>query len=160
MKSKKIVLTGCFGVGKTSLFNRFLYNRFSEQSQATIGVKVDKKVLELGGRQISMLVWDIAGDMAQEKVPQSYFLGSSAIIYVFDITRPETWANLGQDVQFLEGLVQGTLIRTVGNKLDLATPTEQDSLLRQAPGTLLASAKTGENVALLFQEIGTSLLGQ
>lgn len=101
MISKKIVLTGCFGVGKTSLFNKFLYEKFSEKYLTTIGVKVDKKVVEIDGRKISLLIWDIAGEVSQDKVPQSYYLGSSAIVYVFDLTRPSTWLNIKSDIDYL-----------------------------------------------------------
>ncbi len=159
MISKKIVLTGCFGVGKTSLFNQFLYQRFSEKNVTTIGVKVDKKVVDMEGRQVSMLIWDIAGEIAQDKVPQSYFLGSSAVIYVFDISRPNTWASLKSDIEFLEKLVSGALIKIVGNKLDLVTPQEREALTQQVPTSILTSAKTGENVEKLFLEVAASLIG-
>ncbi|MCB0518572.1 MAG: GTP-binding protein [Lewinellaceae bacterium] len=160
MVSKKIVLTGCFGVGKTSLFNRFLYQRFSEKYLTTIGVKVDKKVVEVDGRQISLLIWDIAGEVAQDKVPQSYFLGSSAIIYVFDLVRPSTWLNMKTDIEYLEELTKGVLVRIVGNKVDLTAPNDLLELKTKLPmpWNILTSAKTGENVDALFTDIGAALL--
>ena len=75
-------MTGSFGVGKTSLFRRFINNTFSEKYITTIGVKVDKKTVVIDGEEISILLWDIAGEVKQDKVPKSYFLGASAIIYV------------------------------------------------------------------------------
>jgi small GTP-binding protein len=162
MISKKIVLTGCFGVGKTSLFNQFLYQRFSEKYLTTIGVKVDKKVINVNGRKLSLLVWDIAGEVAQEKVPQSYYLGASAVIYVFDLTRPSTWLNMRSDIDYLNGLLKGVLINIVGNKTDLVSPEQLDYVKAEVPlpPDLLTSAKTGENVEALFQSIGSALLPQ
>jgi len=160
MISKKIVLTGCFGVGKTSLFNRFLYQKFSEKYLTTIGVKVDKKVVEIDGRKISLLIWDIAGEVAQDKVPQSYYLGSSAIIYVFDLTRPSTYLNMKSDLDYLQKLLRGVLVKVVGNKLDLVTP-EQIALIGPElpqPPDFLTSAKTGEQVESLFMSLGQELL--
>ncbi len=160
MISKKIVLTGCFGVGKTSLFNQFLYQRFSEKYLTTIGVKVDKKVVEIDGRKLSMLIWDIAGEVAQEKVPQSYYLGASAIIYVFDLTRPSTYLNMQSDLDYLNKLLNSVLIKIVGNKLDLVTPERAEQVkadLSQQPD-FLTSAKTGENVETLFLHIGKALM--
>jgi small GTP-binding protein len=160
MISKKIVLTGCFGVGKTSLFNQFLYQRFSEKYLTTIGVKVDKKIVEIDGRQISLLIWDIAGEVAQDKVPQSYYLGSSAIIYVFDLTRPSTWLNMKSDIAYLNKLLQGVLIKIVGNKIDLVSPAQLEETKPNLPlqPDILTSAKTGENVEVLFHSIGELLL--
>ncbi len=160
MISKKIVLTGSFGVGKTSLFNRFLYQRFSERYLTTIGVKVDKKVIEINGRRISLLIWDIAGEVDQVNVPKSYFLGSSAVIYVFDLTRPSTWLNIQADIAHLQSLLHGVLIKIVGNKTDLISQDQLDSVRTEIPLTwdILTSAKTGENVELLFYSIGKNLL--
>jgi small GTP-binding protein len=160
MISKKIVLTGCFGVGKTSLFNRFIYKKFSEKYLTTIGVKVDKKVIEVDGRQLSLLVWDLAGEVAQDKVPTSYFLGSSGIIYVFDLTRPSTWLNIQSDLAYLQKLLQGVLVKIVGNKLDLVTPDQVLEIKNELSVTpdILTSAKTGENVEALFFDMGKSLL--
>jgi small GTP-binding protein len=160
MISKKIVLTGCFGVGKTSLFNQFLYHKFSEKYLTTIGVKVDKKVVEIDGRKISLLIWDIAGEVAQDKVPQSYYLGASAIIYVFDLTRPSTYLNMKSDLDYLENLLRGVMVKVVGNKLDLVTPEQVSRVEAELPqpSDFLTSAKTGENVETLFLTIGQSLL--
>ncbi|MEK7255430.1 MAG: Rab family GTPase [Bacteroidota bacterium] len=160
MISKKIVLSGCFGVGKTSLFNQFLYHKFSEKYLTTIGVKVDKKVVEVDGRQISLLIWDIAGEVAQDKVPKSYYLGSSAIIYVFDLTRPSTWLNMKADLDYLEKLLQGVLVKVVGNKVDLVNEARIREVKAELPTQpdILTSAKTGENVEKMFMSIGEALL--
>ncbi len=160
MISKKIVLTGCFGVGKTSLFNRFLYQKFSEKYLSTIGVKVDKKVVEIDGRKISLLIWDVAGEVAQEKVPQSYYLGASAVIYVFDLTRPSTYLNMQSDLDYLGKMLKSVTLKVVGNKVDLVT-AEQIGMVEAElphPADCLTSAKTGENVEALFLSIGKELL--
>ena len=121
MISKKVILTGSFGVGKTSLFNQIIYAKFSDKYLTTIGVKVNKKNLTVKGKELSMLLWDIAGEVAQDKVPTSYFLGASGIIYVFDLTRPSTYKNIDKDIDYLKGIVNGGIIKIVGNKSDLAS---------------------------------------
>jgi len=158
--SKKVILTGCFGVGKTSLFNKFLYQRFSEKYLTTIGVKVDKKVVTVGDRQISLLIWDVAGEVDQDKVPKSYFLGASAVLYVFDLTRPSTWLNLESDLDYLKGLLGNAIIKVVGNKVDLVSPEQVDSVTSRiaTKPAILTSAKTGENVEDLFMGVAKELL--
>jgi len=160
MISKKVILTGSFGVGKTSLFNQFIYSKFSDKYLTTIGVKVNKKVIEIEGRELSILLWDIAGEVSQDKVPVTYFLGASGLIYVFDLTRPSTYKNLESDIAYLKEMVQGGVIKIVGNKKDLVDDEKIAATKEEIaiPWDLITSAKTGENVEELFAEIGKALL--
>ena len=162
MISKKVILTGSFGVGKTSIFEQFLYSKFSKKYLTTIGVKVDKKVIQVNGKELSMIVWDIAGEVKQDKVPNSYFLGTSAIIYVFDVTRKSTYEGLDTDLNHLQKMLPKGIISIVGNKIDLVNDEFIENLKTKIPRPwdLLTSAKTGENVEQLFREIGTKLLDQ
>lgn len=160
MIKRKVILTGSFGVGKTSLFNRFVYSKFDEKYLTTIGVKVDKKSMEVEGEEVTLLLWDIAGEISQDKVPNSYFLESSAIIYVFDLTRPSTYANLEFDINHLNEKVPGAIVKIVGNKKDMISDEELQTVMQdvhQMPD-IVTSAKTGENVEQLFVDIAKSLI--
>lgn len=160
MISKKVILTGSFGVGKTSLFNQFVYSKFSDKYLTTIGVKVNKKVINIGDEEMSILLWDIAGEVSQDKVPVSYFLGASGIIYVFDLTRSVTSKNMKEDIEYLKRLLPNGVIKIVGNKSDLVGQDIIDKVLDQLelPCDLVTSAKTGENVEKLFANIGQELV--
>ena len=92
---KKILLVGDFGVGKTSLVDRFVHNRFAEEYKSTIGVVVSKKELQIDGKDLKFLIWDVAGERDMSEVPASYYLGCSGVLFVFDLTRAETWSGIG-----------------------------------------------------------------
>jgi small GTP-binding protein len=160
MISKKIILTGSFGVGKTSLFNRFIYQEFNDKYLTTIGVKVNKKQVKVDDKEISLLVWDIAGEISQDKVPSSYFLGASGIVYVMDLSRPMTLKNLESDYLFLRELLPLGIIKIVGNKRDLVTDAQIAELSKDLTRSIdyLTSAKTGENVEQLFFDLAKSLI--
>lgn len=160
MISKKVILTGSFGVGKTSLFNQFVFNKFSDKYLTTIGVKVSKKTIEVQGAEMSILLWDIAGEVSQDKVPISYFLGASGIIYVCDLTRPLTFKNLKEDLEYLRGLLPNGEFKVVGNKIDLLTPEEMKLAIdaMPMPCDITTSAKTGENVEDLFLQLATDMI--
>jgi len=160
MLSRKVILTGSFGVGKTSLFSRFIHNAFSEKYITTIGVKVDKKFMDIDGQEVSILLWDIAGEVTQDKVPNSYFLGASGIIYVFDLTRPSTYKNLQSDIDYLKKILPSALIKVVGNKKDLVEESTIEQIQSELayPVDIITSAKTGENVESLFIDIGKAFL--
>ena len=88
--SKKIVLIGHFGVGKTSLIRRFVQNTFSEEYKVTIGVHISKKTIEVTDKEsISLIIWDLEGQDDIKKTRSSYLLGTHGFIYVFDLSRPE-----------------------------------------------------------------------
>jgi small GTP-binding protein len=160
MISKKVILTGSFGVGKTSLFNQFIYQQFSDKYLTTIGVKVNKKDLVIDDETLTILLWDIAGEVAQDKVPTSYFLGAGGIIYVVDLSRPITFNNMQTDIAFLQKLLPDTTIVIVGNKKDLLSPTELADMAQNLDIKLdfTTSAKTGENIDTLFLELGKKLI--
>ncbi|MCB0637141.1 MAG: GTP-binding protein [Lewinella sp.] len=158
MISKKIVITGHFGVGKTSLFNRFISNTFSEKYLTTIGVRVDKKTVIINGEEISLILWDLAGEVSQEKVPRSYFLGASAVVYVFDLTRPATYKRIEQDLTFINSVLPDILVRKVGNKRDLVGDEVLSKVQAEVAPHIFTSARTGENVEDLFRGIGEALL--
>lgn len=160
MISKKVILTGSFGVGKTSLFNQFIFNQFSDKYLTTIGVKVNKKVINIGGEDLSLLLWDIAGEVSQDKVPTSYFLGASGIIYVIDLTRPSTFVNIKSDLALMKELLPNAEIRIVGNKKDLVPEADFEQVLAgiSVKPDFVTSAKTGENVEMLFFELGKAMI--
>lgn len=158
MISRKVLITGSFAVGKTSLFHRFIHNTFSERYLTTIGVKVDKKEVVSSNTRLSLILWDIAGEVRQNKVPRTYFLGASTVIYVFDLSRPQTAEYMREDLKYIQGLLPGCIVKIVGNKKDLIA--EEDLLVfrRQYEPDFLTSAKTGEQVEELFQAIADELL--
>jgi small GTP-binding protein len=161
MQNRKIIITGNFGVGKTSLFSQFLYKKFSDKYLTTIGVKVDKKILEVEGENVNLMLWDIAGEVQQSKIPHSYFLGAHGIIYVFDLNRPQTWTNIESDLEYLKKLVSSNVaFRLVGNKKDLFTATELEEIKSKLPllPDVFTSAKNGENVEELFKGLALEVL--
>ncbi|WP_397446175.1 Rab family GTPase [Polaribacter sp. R77954] len=152
MIAKKVLLVGNFGVGKTSLIRRFVLNEFSEDYISTIGVRVSTKIIDLNSEKIKLLIWDVAGTNADEKVPKAYFLGASAAMYVFDVTREDTYLNLEQQLNTVKDLSGLKNITIVGNKKDLLSQTELQTLKEKIaiPIDLITSAKENENVEDAF----------
>ena len=156
MNARKVLLVGHFGVGKTSLIRRFVSNEFSEDYISTIGVRVSTKEINVEGEPLKLLIWDVAGTAQNEKIPKAYFLGASAAMYVFDLSREETYSQLTDSINLVKEVSGLDHMVLVGNKKDLLTESELNSLVDQIPNKIdfLTSAKEDENVEDAFQILG------
>lgn len=159
--SKKVVLIGHFGVGKTSLFRRFIDNAFSEDYKSTLGVQIQKKTLVLpSNTKLSMIIWDTEGHSSIKDNRASYLLGSNAFIYVFDLTRIDTYEKIEEELDFLHQHYPKTVIKVVGNKIDAVDRTAIVKKLKESsvPYNFLTSAKTSKNVEKLFNQLAEELI--
>ena len=158
--SKKIILVGSVNVGKTSLVNQYIHHRFSEQYISTIGVRIDKKQIEIKGTILNLIIWDLAGESSQQNTPQSYFLGAGGIIYVVDATSPPTFLNMSEEIAFLKSKLPHVPLLIVANKCDLLNDSEMNATKKLFPKTpdFLSSAKTGDYVEDVFSQLAELLL--
>jgi len=163
MIQKKICMIGSFGVGKTSLVARFVRSIFSEKYQTTVGVKIDKKVVEVGGQQVTLVLWDIAGEDALTTVKVSQLRGASGYILVVDGLRKATYET-ALDLQKRVGEAIGPVpFLCVLNKNDLrerweVTEADVEALRQKGWPVLYGSAKNGEGVEELFRDLTTAIL--
>jgi small GTP-binding protein len=162
MIQKKIAMLGYQGVGKTSLVRRFVSSIFDDRYLTTIGVKVDKKVVALPGREVQLMLWDIAGSEDRFSVPMSFVRGAAGYLLVVDGTRAET---LDRALELVEQVTTevGPLPLVVAlNKSDLIDAWQLDAaqLARLEPlgcPVLRSSAKTGLGVEEAFTALATRL---
>lgn len=158
--SKKIVVLGHFGVGKTSLIRRFVENSFSNDYKVSIGVHIVKKTVAVSADDtVSLILWDLEGTDDIASVRESYLLGTHGIIYVFDVSRPTTFQSIEEDLGALEKKVPGVPTKVVGNKIDLVAGEEVDKILKEKAISFdyLTSAKTGTKVNELFEHLAKML---
>src|SRR5277367_2211244 len=90
MLKKKICLLGSYGVGKTSLVARFVHSMFADKYHTTVGVKIDKKVLEVEGHELTLMLWDMAGEEDGAPVKLNQVKDASGYLLVVDGTRSKT----------------------------------------------------------------------
>jgi len=158
MLQKKICMLGGFSVGKTSLVKRFVESVFSETYLTTVGVKIDKKTVNLGERTVNLILWDIAGDDDISTVRMSYLRGCAGYVLVADGTRPSTLGvalTLRERVEAEQGRLPFVLLL---NKNDLQEQwaidsTELDNLREAGWSVRSTSARTGEGVEDAFREL-------
>lgn len=159
-KSKKIVVLGHFGVGKTSLIRRFVSNSFSDKYQVSIGVHITKKVVEISADDtISFIIWDLEGTDEIHTIRDAYLLGTHGALFVFDVSRPSTFQNLKEDLKIVTSKMPKVPILVIGNKVDLVVEKELKELLKEhsIAYNFLTSAKTGDAVNTVFLELAKAL---
>jgi small GTP-binding protein len=162
MLQKKICLLGAFGVGKTSLVRRFVDTIFSDAYLTTVGVKIDKKLLTVGGEQMALILWDIAGEDDIAAVRVSYLRGAAGYLLVIDGTRPETLDTAVSIQARVDAEIGSVPFVALLNKADLEedwTISMERIAQLEAGGWRFrrTSAKTGAAVEETFQELAALL---
>ena len=162
----KILLVGDSGVGKSSLLLRFATGDFEELS-STIGVDFKSKVIDVGGKRVKLTVWDTAGQERFRTLTSSYYRGAHGIVYVFDVTRRETFESLG-DIWMHEvsmySTIQDSIKMVVANKTDLQSQrevsTDECVSFAKKHGCIFAETSARQNLAVeqAFEELVIKML--
>ena len=163
MLQKKVCVLGAFGVGKTSLVRRYVESIFSDTYLTTVGVKIDKKTLTVGGAPVTLVLWDIAGEDDVNAIRMTYVRGAAGYFLVVDGTRAETLEvarSIQERVTKEIGAIPFLLLL---NKADLQENWELSTQLveaLQAAGWAIVrtSAKTGDSVEDAFQELAKRMV--
>jgi small GTP-binding protein len=153
--TNKVILTGDYKVGKTSLIKRYVENIFKEDYVSTIGVQVSKKKVSLSNdTNMNFVIWDIGGQNFQMSPYRARFYnGADAAFIVVDRSRENNLSSVGKWYDDIKNSIPKKIpIVIVGNKSDLTdqiviTEAEIKEIARQFGfHYILTSAKTGENV--------------
>ena len=161
MIQKKICLLGATGVGKTSLVKKYVEGIFSEKYLTSIGVKIDKKEIELATNKIQFMLWDIEGIDRYCGFQPKYLRGASAFILVTDQTRSQSLIE-GYEIQQMVKEVADIPGILAINKSDLEASWHwSDNEIEQIKSSFAlsfnTSAKTGEGVETMFTELAKLL---
>ena len=96
-KSCKIVLLGESGVGKTSIIDRFINDKFEDEGISTIAASfVDKTMTfeEFQGKSVKFEIWDTAGQEKYRSLNKIFYKKTGAAILVYDITNKQSFEEL------------------------------------------------------------------
>ncbi|KAF7278160.1 ras-related protein Rab-38-like isoform X2 [Rhynchophorus ferrugineus] len=125
----KFVIIGDFGVGKTSIIQRYTDGEFSSSYKVTIGADFAVKTLEWNEEiRINLHLWDIAGHERFGALTGIFYRHAFGAALVFDLTRPETFKSISKwliDLRKKVSLPGGIQIPTIllANKGDITTKT-------------------------------------
>lgn len=188
--SIKLTIIGNSNVGKTALKERFDENTFGNAYHATVGMDLRKKLVsvpidekgnactdntkQISTKQVSVLLFDTAGQERFDSFPRQNLRGAHGVIIVYDVADKPPMGSNGklrdnsfQDVknrwlkmvnEYKEELsdpLKHPLVLLIGNKIDLpdrTTPMQTAKYFAEHEGLFYyeTSAKTGDNVNEAF----------
>lgn len=160
----KLCVFGDSGVGKSTLINRYITAKFDYDLKSTIGAAILIKFIETDILRITLQIWDFGGETRFKTLLPSYAQGSSAAIFMCDISNSDSIININDWLlTFYIGLRNEDPkfpLVIVGGKLDLKESRVLDRkdvenilTVRKNFDYIECSLKIGENVDLLFQNV-------
>ena len=167
----KIVVVGNASVGKSSVLDRYVHNRFANETDSTIGVDFATKTVRLANlgqesQEVKLHIWDTAGQERFRTLTRSYFRNAAGCMLVYDVSQRssvdalEAWR---LDVRDVAG--GATPMVLLGNKAELREMPLRDDEARLIEGVdaaarafaakhgvphTRASARTGDGVHEAF----------
>jgi Ras-related protein Rab-32 len=161
----KVIIIGEAGVGKTSLVKKFVSGRFTSDYRVSIGANLFVKNLILNSDvDVSIQIWDIAGQEKWVKMRHLYYRGAHGALIVGDLTRGNTFEQLKEfwnpDLKKFCGDIPKIL---VVNKVDLEPIVSNSDIEKLAQdinvkATIITSAKNGQNVEDAFHQIAETII--
>ena len=159
--SFKIIIVGDISVGKTSIINRFIENKFTEGIKSTLVNENLKKKIRIDNSTIVTLnIWDTIGDERFRILTHQFYQDSHGALLIFDITNKETFNKLEI---WIKDIIQNTppdcILMIIGNKYDLnenrKISYDEANILSQRFNISYyeVSAKNGNNIALAFEQL-------
>ena len=115
----KLLILGDSAVGKTSMLLKYTDNFFPESHLSTIGIEFKIKGIKFNDFLVHLKIWDTAGQERFRAITKSYFRGSNGVIFMYDITKKETFKNVKGWIKDSENNNFGFEKILVGNKIDL-----------------------------------------
>lgn len=163
VEKAKVCLIGATAVGKSSLVARYVRSVFSDEYRTTIGVKIELRRVNVDGHVLDLVLWDLSGEDEFQTVQRAYLRGARGYVLAIDGTRRAT-----EEVAIaLEARVRETIgavpFIVALNKADLAATWELDdedieAMKRRGWTVVRVSARTGEGVDALFEELAKAIL--
>jgi len=165
---QKVILCGEYGVGKSSLFRRFMSNSFTDSTdrKSTMGLDHYGKKFSVEEKDIKLQLWDTGGMERVASITSSYYKYSEAAILVFALDNPDTFHILSQHLLDIVTYAENAKIFLCGNKFDQKsrigiTDSDMEAFCEQChnlvSGIYKTSCRTGEGVEEMFNDIAKQL---
>ena len=161
-KSLKLVLIGNTTVGKTSILTRYFDNKFNGDNKSTLGIEFKTTIINKNGNNFKLQIWDTTGQERFKSITQNYFRDADGLLFIFDVTNKESFDSLSEWIEISNNSNSKKYKKIlIGNKIDLRDQRiiDEENDIKPFEKTydidrfLEVSAKTGENITKIFDDI-------
>ena len=156
----KINLIGYGGAGKTTWVNRYMTGDFKEEYTATLGTEINPIHIKTNNGPIRLNVWDCAGQDKYAGLKAGYYIGSEALIAMFDYTSILSFEETIKSIAEFNNIIDKEVpIILCGNKHDMnnkkVTPEMIEKFINYNDNVIYykTSTKTNLNFEKPFQTI-------
>ena len=156
----KVILVGEVATGKTSLINTSIGLEFKDKLESTQSSSIMQKKIIINEQTYTINLWDTIGQEQYRSLTKIFMKGAKIVIFVYDITRKETFEQL--DFWFentKEVLGNKPILGIVGNKSDLYIKEDvkeevaEEYAKKKGVPFRLTSAKTPKNFSDFLEEL-------
>ena len=95
-ETKKVVLIGDSGVGKTSIISRFATHKFDPCCQMSLNSQFTQKTMEFPeyNKSLKFDIWDTVGQEKYRSLTKIFYRSADVIIFVYDITSENSFNSI------------------------------------------------------------------
>ena len=152
----KCVLLGDIGVGKSSIIQRYVENKFEQNKASTLTANYFEKEVKINGQDITLEIWDTAGQEQFRSVTKIFVKNSRIIILVYNVTNKESFDSLDYWHNFIvKELGPNIILGLAGNKNDLIFDENFDEEVKPEEGKAYAG-KIGANFSLISAKVSSN----
>lgn len=116
LNEAKILVLGNERVGKTSIINRIVGNRYEENQLSTFGIDIQSFSLST---DIKVNIWDFAGQEITHQLHQFFINFRSLFIFVLDVHQADNDSIIYDWLETISSYAKGSSVIVVLNKIDL-----------------------------------------
>lgn len=118
LNEAKMVLVGQGGVGKTSLVQRLVYERYNPDEKQTKGINIEAWALPLGNKKVRLNIWDFGGQEIMHATHQFFLTARTLYLLVLDARQGEQEGRLEYWLTLIQSFAGDSPVIVVMNKCD------------------------------------------
>ncbi|NER78030.1 MAG: GTP-binding protein [Leptolyngbya sp. SIO1D8] len=162
LNEAKLLLVGQGSVGKTSLVQRLLRDRFNSREPQTDGLNVESWNIHVNAKDVRLNVWDFGGQEIYHATHQFFLTKRSLYLLVCNCRTSEEENRIEYWLKLIQSFGGASPVIIVGNKKDEQPLDINRKALREKYPNIQAiletSCETGEGIdalkAAITQEVG------
>ena len=100
-----LILIGELGVGKTTLFNKIIYDKFVENTTTTIKPEA-KSIPNLDNEHAELVLVDTPGVEKYKDIFKNTYKESDAALVLYDVTNEESFKNMDECIEYINNCIE------------------------------------------------------